>query len=176
MTFSNSHRIEPPPQQMNLLTGEAEISVARVEHLPVDDVPYTLEDGVTIVQSPSGLTVSVSGFGCSLRKRSERLVLTKKDGRAVWQIPFTRLHELILDARGLSITTDLIASLAERGVRTSIVAFNGRPVAELASPLLTAVVETRKAQFEAPCILLGLSLSPDICIPTAPESPAWSSK
>ncbi|MBI4179011.1 CRISPR-associated endonuclease Cas1 [bacterium] len=146
---SDNPYLDVPPIQYNLLTGEEEIPTVRVESLPADDLSYNLEDGITVVQSPSGLTASISGNGCHVGKRSERLVIRKKDGRAVWQIPMARLHEVILDARGLSITTDLLTALAERGIRTSIIAFNGKPVAEIASPLLTAVVETRKAQFEA---------------------------
>ncbi|MCP9470226.1 MAG: CRISPR-associated endonuclease Cas1 [Nitrospira sp.] len=120
-----------------------------LDFFPAGVQERVLEEGLTVVQSPEGLTVSLSGFGGYVGKKSERLVLKKKDGKAVWQIPFDHLHELQLAAAGLSVSVDAVAALADRGVRVSIVGYDGRPVAQMASPMLTASVQTRRAQLDA---------------------------
>lgn len=137
------------PRQINLYTGEEELPSFMLDFFPAGVQECVLEEGLTVVQSPEGLTVSLSGFGGYVGKKSERLVLKKKDGKVVWQIPFDHLHELQLAAAGLSVSVDAVAALADRGVRVSIVGYDGRPVAQVASPMLTASVQTRRAQLDA---------------------------
>ncbi len=137
------------PHQINLYTGEEELPNFMLDLFPAGVQERVLEEGLTVVQSPEGLTVSLSGFGGYVGKKSERLVLKKKDGKVVWQIPFDHLHELQLSSSGLSLSVDAVAALADRGVRVSIVGYDGRPVAQIASPMLTASVQIRRAQLEA---------------------------
>lgn len=137
------------PRQINLYTGEEELPNFMLGLFPAGVQERVLEDGLTVVQSPEGLTVSMSGFGGYVGKKSERLVLKKKDGKVVWQIPFDHLHELQLASSGLSLSVDAVTALADRGVRVSIVGYDGRPVAQVASPMLTASVQIRRAQLEA---------------------------
>lgn len=137
------------PRQINLYTGEEDLPNFILDLFPTREQERVLEEGLTVVQSPEGLTVSLSGFGGYVGKKSERLVLKKKDGKVVWQIPFDHLHELQLASSGLSLSVDAVAALADRGVRVSIVGYDGRPVAQMASPMLTASVQIRRAQLEA---------------------------
>lgn len=137
------------PRQINLYTGEEELPSFMLDFFPAGVQERVLEEGLTVVQSPEGLTVSLSGFGGYVGKKSERLVLKKKDGKVVWQIPFDHLHELQLASSGLSLSVDAVAALADRGVRVSIIGYDGRPVAQVASPMLTASVQIRRAQLDA---------------------------
>jgi CRISPR-associated protein Cas1 len=141
--------LPPVPRQLNLYTGEEELPSFMLDFFPAGVQERVLEEGLTVVQSPEGLTVSLSGFGGYVGKKSERLVLKKKDGKVVWQITFDHLHELQLASSGLSVSVDAVAALADRGVRVSIVGYDGRPVAQVASPMLTASVQTRRAQLDA---------------------------
>lgn len=141
--------LPPVPHQVNLYTGEEEPSNLLLERFPPGVYELTLEEGLTVVQSPEGLTVSISGFGGYVGKKSERLVLKNKANKVVWQIPFEHLHELQLAASGLSLSADALAALADRGVRVSIVGYDGRPVAQMSSPMLTASVAIRRAQLAA---------------------------
>jgi CRISPR-associated protein Cas1 len=59
----------------------------------------------------------------------------------------------------VSISSDALAELADRGIRVSILAGNGRPVAQLASPNLTATVAIRRAQLQALSNERGLRLA-----------------
>jgi CRISPR-associated protein Cas1 len=137
-------------RQLNLFTGEPEIPSVMVEAFPAGETERVLEEGITVVSSPEGMGVHISGWGALIGKKSERLVLRKKgSGTVIWQVPFERIHEVQISANGASISSDALAELADRGVRVSILASNGRPVAQLASPNLTATVAIRRAQLEA---------------------------
>lgn len=136
-------------RQLNLFTGEAELPSVMVEAFPPGESERVLEEGLTVVASPEGMAVHVSGWGAFLGKKSERLVLRKKSGTGVlWQAPLDQIHEVHLAANGVSISSDLLAELADRGIRVSLLAANGRPVAQLSSPNLTASVAIRRAQLE----------------------------
>ena len=138
-----------PPAQLDLFTNEPTTPVILWDDYPGSGTEVFLEEGVSVVQMPDGLSVSISGFGVSVSKKSERLVLKKKDGRAVWQLPFDRLTEIILSSKGISVTTDLLTELSNRGIRCTLLSGTGRPVAQISSPILTGTVATRRAQYEA---------------------------
>ncbi len=131
-----------------------------VEAFPPGESERVLEDGITVVASPEGMAVHISGWGAYLGKKSERLVLRKKGGTGVlWQVPLDQIHEVHLAANGVSISSDALAELADRGVRVSLLAANGRPVAQISSPNLTASVAIRRAQLEALGSERGLRLA-----------------
>jgi CRISPR-associated protein Cas1 len=148
------------PRQVNLFTGEPEIPSIMVETFPAGEAERALEEGITVVSSPEGMAVHISGWGAHVGKKSERLVLRKKGGSGVlWQVPLERIHEVQLSANGVSVSSDVLAELADRGVRVSILAPNGRPVAQIASPNLTATVAIRRAQLESLANERGLRLA-----------------
>jgi len=60
-----------------------------------------------------------------------------------------RLQEIIVASRGVSFSSDLIQELCERGIRMACLTSSGKPFALITSPMLTATVETRRAQFAA---------------------------
>ena len=152
--------VQAAARQYHLFTGEAEIPSAMVEMFPPGESERVLEEGITVVSSPEGMAVHISGWGASLGKKSERLVLRKKGGSGVlWQVPLERIHEVQVSARGVSISSDALAELADRGVRVTILAGNGRPVAQISSPNLTASVAIRRAQLESFTNERGLRLA-----------------
>jgi CRISPR/Cas system-associated endonuclease Cas1 len=60
-----------------------------------------------------------------------------------------RLQEIIIASRGISFSSDLIEELCERGIRIAFLNSSGKPLALITSPMLTATVETRRAQLTA---------------------------
>lgn len=115
---------------------------------PVDDTVLPHDDTVTLLATENGSQLLVSGFGLFAGKKSERVVVKK--GKAVCaQVPFLRLQELIIASAGVSISSDLVEELCTRGVRLAFLSSSGKPVALVTSPMLTATVETRRAQLEA---------------------------
>ncbi|MDI6784583.1 MAG: CRISPR-associated endonuclease Cas1, partial [bacterium] len=152
--------VKLPPVQLELFSEEpAPAPVYFWDEVTGIGTESFLEEGISVVHTPEGLSVSITGYGGHLGKKSERLVLKKKDGRAVWQLPFDRINEVVVSSTGISITTDLLTELSDRGIRCSLLAKNGRPVSQLNSPVLTGTVATRKAQYEAVNNGRGLNLA-----------------
>lgn len=127
--------------------------------IPDEQADHLLEDGLTVVKSPEGLSVSVDGYGFRLSKKSERMVVKKADGKAVWQFPLDSLSDVFALQNGSFVSTDLIGELAERGVALHVMNHIGRPVAQLQSPALIATIETRRAQIQAETTPLGRQLA-----------------
>jgi CRISPR-associated protein Cas1 len=65
------------------------------------------------------------------------------------ELPLFRIQEIVVALRGVSLSTDLIQACCERGIRICLVEPNGRPVAMLSSPMLTATVKSRREQLAA---------------------------
>ncbi len=133
--------------------------VVTMESVSQELAEQELEDGLTIVKSPEGLSVSVDGYGFRLGKKSERMVVKKADGKTVWQFPLDQLSDVFVLRNGSFLSTDLIAEAAVRGVSLHVIEPTGRPVAQLQSPALTATIETRRAQIQAETTLVGRQLA-----------------
>jgi len=103
------------PRQANLFTGETDLPNFMLETFPAGAREWQLEKGLTVVQSPEGLTVNISGFGGYIGKKSERLILKKKEGKAVWQIPFEQVAEEQVGAYGRGTGFNRHRGLGSRG-------------------------------------------------------------
>ncbi len=141
---------KPPATQFNWITNCYESPPEQLQ-LPLPPVEETIlphDDSVTLLATENGSQLLVSGFGLFAGKKSERVVVKK--GKAVCaQVPFLRLQEVIIASAGVSVSSDLIEELCTRGVRLAFLTSSGKPTALLTSPMLTATVETRRAQLEA---------------------------
>lgn len=140
---------KPPAWQLNWITGRYE---APPEQLELDLPPVEAEgiehEGVHLLSTENGSQLVVGGFGLFLGKKSERVVV-KQGGKALVQLPFLKLQEIVVASRGVSISSDLIEELCGRGIRIAFNTGAGKPYALLTSPLLSATVETRRAQLRA---------------------------
>lgn len=135
---------DAPPFQPDAVKSET-IDPASIP----EDSERQLEKGIAVVKSPSGLGILIDGYGFRLSRKSERLVVKKADGKAVWQFPLENLSDIFLFRNGSSITTDLIGAAGERGVAIHVMDRNGKPVSQLQSANLTATIEARRAQLRA---------------------------
>lgn len=126
-------------------------------------------------------SVVVSTRGTFLGKRSERLLVKRPPlrGDAAHQrpatgcsepspgrllrdeeeIPLFRVGEILVPARGVSLSTDLIEEAVSRGIPIAFLRAGGEPYAMLVSPMLTATTKTRRAQLKAIDGPTGLSLA-----------------
>jgi len=138
---------------------EVEEHEVTISSITEDFQEQVLEEGLVVVKSPEGLSVSVDGYGFRLGKKSERMVVKKADGETVWQFPLDQLSDVFILRNGSFLSTDLIAEAAVRGVSLHIMEPNGRPVAQLQSPALTATIETRRAQIQAETMPIGRQLA-----------------
>jgi len=141
--ITNTYEFPPPaePEQLQLsfsaLDGDGGTTTELI------DPEY-----VSLLATENGAQLYVAGFGLSLGRKSDR-VSVKHKGKSCAEVPFLKLQEIVAGSRGVSISSDLIDAACERGVRIAFLTASGKPYALLTSPLLTATVETRKAQFAA---------------------------
>lgn len=149
----HSQPLRKPPAsegQYNWITGTIDfVPEQMVLPLPPVDDAVLPEDGtVSLLATESGSQLFVSGFGLFIGKKSERVVV--RQGKSVCaQVPFMRLQEIIIASKGVSLSSDLIEELCERGIRIAFLNSSGKPMALVTSPMLTATVETRRAQLSA---------------------------
>jgi len=90
----------------------------------------------------------VSDFGSYVGKKSARLVV-KRRGDLVEQVPFRDLSRVVIDGRGISLSSDAIYHCMEHGVQIDFLSFGGQPFAKLSSPSLGGTVVTRREQLLA---------------------------
>jgi len=149
------------PLQLNLFTRQTEPLKLEVVEAPEwqEGEEVELDEGVSCVWNESKSQVIVSGFGCFLSKKSERMLVKRPDGKVIHQFPFFRLSEVIVGSRGVGLSSDLLEELCKRGIRIAFLSGGGRPYAMITSPMLNAVVTTRRAQLEAIKDKRGLELS-----------------
>jgi CRISPR-associated protein Cas1 len=143
---------KPPASaaQYNWITGGVDVAPEQLELPlpPIDDVVLPDDGSVILLATENGSQLFVSGFGLFIGKKSERVVVRR--GKSVCaQLPLMRLQEIIVASRGVSFSSDLVEELCERGIRIACLTSNGKPFALITSPMLTATVETRRAQFAA---------------------------
>lgn len=139
---------ELPPAQINLFTGEPEAVIVPIETEPPEGEEWIIDEGIRMVKTGDTSQVVLSGFGMFLSKKSERL-LVRQGKTVVYEFPLFRLSEVVVASRGVSLSSDLIEELCQRGIRLSFLTSSGKPYAMLSSPMLTATVLSRREQLAA---------------------------
>lgn len=117
-------------------------------------------------------TIVIHEYGTFLGKHSERLVIRGpsalkahlrrnavqtddgaqaevNDRRPEDEVPLFQVGEIIVPPRGVTLSSELMAETAQRGITVSFMSRTGKPYALLSSPMLTATVATRRAQLRA---------------------------
>lgn len=74
-------------------------------------------------------------------------------------VPLSRLRSVTVSGRGVTVSSDLIAALVERGIALSFLSGRGQPVAQLSAPGLGGTVQTRRSQLAAYTSPLGVLLA-----------------
>ncbi|MBW2306940.1 MAG: CRISPR-associated endonuclease Cas1 [Deltaproteobacteria bacterium] len=140
-------RLHVPPAQINLFTGEEE--PVRVPVGPeLEEEELHVGEGITLIKSGDTSQLIISGFGAFMGKTGERL--TVKVGRKViYEFPFFRLSEVSVISRGVTLSSDLLMELCQRGVQVNFLHGTGKPYAKITSPMLSAVVKARREQIGA---------------------------
>jgi hypothetical protein len=117
------------PAQINLFTGEEEPVRRQVER-EFDEDEIDLREGLTLVKSGDTSQLIVSGFGAFLSKVSERLTV-KLGKKVIYEFPFLRLSEVTVASRGVTISTDLLQELCQRGIQINFLQVLGKPYAKI---------------------------------------------
>lgn len=153
---ADRHRLKPvPPEepqlQLNLFTGRPEPAKLNAPEPPpeLEGEEVEIDDGISVVKDENLSQIIVSGHGCFLSKKSERVLVKRPDGKVLYQFPLFRISEIVVSSRGIGMSSDLIEECCERGIRIAFLSGGGRPYAMITSPMLNAVVTTRRRQMEA---------------------------
>jgi CRISP-associated protein Cas1 len=101
--------------------------------------------------------VFVEGFGVSVSKKSERLVVKRK-GEVILERPFFDVERVIVSTEGATISSAAIHEAVKQGIPIEFISRSGAPYASLVSPSLGGTVKTRRAQLLAYGDLRGVEL------------------
>src|SRR5215203_3185164 len=89
--------------------------------------------------------VFVEGFGVSVSKRSERLVVKRK-GEVIFERPFFEVERVIVSTEGATVSAAAIHKCVKHGIPLEFISYSGVPYASLVSLSLGGTVKTRRAQ------------------------------
>lgn len=101
--------------------------------------------------------VFVEGFGVSVSKKSERLVVKRK-GEVVFERPFFDVERVIVATEGATVSSSAVHECVKNGIPLEFLSYSGTPYASLVSPQLGGTVKTRRAQLRAYEDLRGVVL------------------
>jgi len=135
-----------PPAQYDLFTGEAKVLPIVVDQWVDEEI--RVSDDIVLARSGDAAQLILSGFGLFLSKKSDRLIV-KKGKDLLYEFPFFRLSEVTVASRGITVSSDLILELCQRGIQVNFIQGTGRPYAKLSSPMLSATIQARREQIRA---------------------------
>ncbi|MGI9049201.1 MAG: CRISPR-associated endonuclease Cas1 [Rubrobacteraceae bacterium] len=92
--------------------------------------------------------VFVEGFGVSVGKKSERLVVKRK-GEVIFERPFFDVERVIVATEGATVSSSAVHECVKAGIPIEFISYSGAPYASLVSPHLGGTVKTRRAQLLA---------------------------
>lgn len=147
--------------QYNLFTDKPDLIPVEIDREVEEGQELVVDEGISVVKTGDTSQLIISGFGIFLGKKSERLVI-KQGQKAVYEFPFFRLNEVIVSSKGISVSSDLIEEISQRGIRLSFLSGNGKPYATISSPMLTATILSRREQIIAYNDHRGLEFSKTI--------------
>lgn len=100
----------------------------------------------------------VEQYGAFISKHQGRLRVTVK-GEKVAEAPLMHLQQVVVAARGVGLSSNVIAACCQEGIPIHFVDSRGEPFAGLYSPGLTGTVLTRREQLLAYRDARGLAIS-----------------
>lgn len=107
-----------------------------------------VSEDIMLVRTGDGSQLILAGFGLFLSKADERL-LVRKGKDLIYEFPFYRLSEVTIASKGVTLSSDLIMELCERGVQINFLSGTGKPYAKITAPALSATVQVRREQLKA---------------------------
>lgn len=125
---------EPALYKQQDLFAEEEISYAYPDFPLFFDtlIRWQFYENIYFLTSPDLSYVIISGFGVSLSKKSERLVI-KNQGKFITEIPFFRIKNIAILSKGVSLSSDLIEHCCKYSIAISFHDFSAKPIALLQS-------------------------------------------
>lgn len=136
-----------PTVQLNLFSPEPTPIPLFVELMSTED-EIRISDEIVLARTGDASQLILSGFGLFVSKKEERL-LVRKGKELLYEFPFYRLSEITLASRGITISSDAIMELCERGIQINFLQASGKPYAKITAPTLSATIQARREQLRA---------------------------
>ncbi|MGC8811794.1 MAG: CRISPR-associated endonuclease Cas1 [bacterium] len=146
--FPNSTKLSIPehPLQYQLFSDEPKILPLIINQEVEEEL--RVSDEIMLARTGDASQLILSGFGLFLSKADERL-LVRKGKDLIYEFPFYRLSEVTIASKGVTISSDLIMELCERGVQINFLSGTGKPYAKITAPALSATIQARREQLKA---------------------------
>ena len=136
------------PRQLALFTNTPDPIPIGIYWEPDEGEEIIIDEGLSMVKNGRSSQLLISGHGVFLEEKNDRLVVSKQ-GKVIYEFPLFRMNDVIITSKGVSISSDLITVLCQKGVRLSFLGYMGKPFAMITSPLLTSTTITRREQILA---------------------------
>jgi len=111
---------------------------------------WQFSPNVNFVLSHDLADLIISGYGVSLSKKSERLLI-REDKKAVFEIPLFRLKSICICSRGVNLSSDIIQACAQNGINIFFYDFADRPYAVFQTARHTPDIALQRRQLELSC-------------------------
>lgn len=132
------------------------------ENLLFDNLTrWEINEGIYWLASKDLSYLFVSGFGVSLSKKSERLVI-RHQNKIIEEIPFFRLKNIVIFSNGVALSSDLISHCCKYNVSVSFHDYSSKPLALLHSYYSPAHGQLKYAQIDAKKSKIGVEIASDI--------------
>ena len=135
------------------------ISPYSEENLLFDNLNrWEINEGIYWLTSKDLSYLFVSGFGVSLSKKSERLVI-RHQNRIIEEIPFFRLKNIVILSKGVGISSDLVEYCCKYSIAVSFHDFSAKPIALLHSFYRPVHGRLKYAQINACNSITGVEIA-----------------
>ena len=146
------------PRQLALFTNTPDPIPIGIHWEPDEGEEIIIDEGLSMVKNGRSSQIFISGQGVFLEGKNDRLIVSKQ-GKVIYEFPLFHMNEIVISSKGISISSDLITVLCQKGVRLSFLGYMGKPFAMITSPLLTSTTITRREQILAFKDRRGVELS-----------------
>ncbi|MGM0471880.1 MAG: CRISPR-associated endonuclease Cas1 [Bacillota bacterium] len=90
----------------------------------------------------------IDDYGIFVGKRSERIVIKKKD-EIIQEVPFFKVEQILIASSGVSFSSDLIHECSKVGIQLDFISYRGDHLAKLSSSAMLGTIQTRRQQLAA---------------------------
>lgn len=136
------------PVQLNLFSQDPTPIPLFVDLAVGEEDEIRISDEIVLARTGDASQLVLSGYGLFVSKKQERIIV-RKGKELLYEFPMYRISELTIASRGVSISSDAIMDLSERGVQINFLSGLGKPYAKITAPTLSATIHARREQIRA---------------------------
>lgn len=168
-SHGNSARLARTADSSEFEASESTIPSKAKELDSDNDSNHSSADQITaqllqIWKSETPRALSTPSRPASLKEQLDEIAETtgESPSSGIWKeraVPMSRLRSVTVSGRGVTVSSDLINALVERGIALSFLSGRGQPIAQLIAAGLSGTVQTRRSQLAAYDTALGVQLA-----------------